>query len=455
MDMRKNIVTVKHSIALVLFALISVFLLAGVLSYGFLTAKRTLADQHAAVDTVARSMVAELRTNVAAGDQAAFNHMGEALQAWLQGLRQATDRMQKQISVADGFTDATTWENTIEKTAVPTAWLANLKRSTQNVGKLLDTGEAYTDGEFVETLTAAARAETVQDQDTLFRQLQVPAANSLAAVQDMTLFIVNEDGTFAVPRRSSSSTRNEIWDHYHAQLVNEMRQQNEGWLYFPPKASWQIDQPQYALRFETIGDDGPVLAVETYFDSELSIMGQGFSRKVLAYFVALFLAAFILSGLTAYLVAKRLDALFTEFTGRSYLAARTDKHGFAIKTEKPVSFKKTAAATRLRADDRETLELKEKLATLKKAVYEQAIDASRVKPSDKSKVETAVASTGTPPEMVTTSRLPRQGKVPAKIRAEQKTKEVFFDDITIDMQGLRSQALKKLIGEFREEKREK
>ena len=41
---------------------------------------------------------------------------------------------------------------------------------------------------------------------------------------------------------------------YHAQMVNEMRLGKEGWLYFPPKASWQLDQDQFVVRYITVNN---------------------------------------------------------------------------------------------------------------------------------------------------------------------------------------------------------
>jgi hypothetical protein len=435
-----------------LFLSIVVFVTIGLMSYGFLAAKRTLADKQASLDAIIQCLDEQLTTSPSAANTRVFSSMGDELQTWLRGLREATARLQKQCNVAAGFDHGTTWEDNIEKTVVPAAWLTNLERTTQTVGTYLDDGSQYADEAFLNEMFDAAVIQASQANDRPFREIKTPVMNKIAAVHDMSFFIVKEDGTFIVPRESSSEKRNEVWTRYHAQLVNEMRQQEEGWLYYPPKAVWQIDQPQYALRFMTIGDTGAVVAVETYLESELSLLGQVLNKKVLAYFMGIFLIALIVSGLIAYIVARRLDGFVTEFTGKSYGSATQHKKGFTIRTEKPLTYKKHQDIQNRTADDREALDLKDKLATLKKAVYEQAIDTARIKQSDKPRVAVAAENVTAGQETVKTSRLARQDKAGMQVRTGQKTKEVFYDDITLDMQGIRSSELKKLIGEFRDGK---
>ncbi|MBN1493024.1 MAG: hypothetical protein JW938_02645 [Candidatus Omnitrophica bacterium] len=450
---------IKNIVALSLAAFVIIFMMIGILFYGYAQVKQALAQQQLVIDSVVQAIAQQFVVFSAKETEGQGRSVTDELREWLAGLNDASGKLKHQMAVLGSLQSNSVWQDNIEKRVVSADWLKTVERSVDELSKHLAAGKVYQNGAFLDRMTEAARVRVMSAAQDPAAQLTYPILRQMEVLQDMSFYIIKQDGSFVVPRESLSERRNAIWQNYHAQMVNEMRLDKEGWLYFPPKASWQLDQDQFVIRYVTINDGETIVAVESFLPSELRLFSEVFTAKLVGSLLLAGLIAFALMQIVAYVLLRRLDGMFLEYTGKSYLAGKKQETARALKdnsAQKP--FKKIVE--RPKKDVAQEIEaaavLQQKLVSLKKAVYEKAESNATsdytitTRPAPE-KAETSKKQN----ETFTTSRLLRPQNAPRAQKAEPAAGNVFHDEAVIDVNNIRSSALKKVISEFREEKTHK
>lgn len=91
--------------------------------------------------------------------------------------------------------------------------------------------------------------------------------------EDYQVFIINaEDGSYVVERAGWSDADRLVWEAHRTKLIYQMQKQRMGWIFYPDKGPWGFFQDSRAIRFFSLEENGWLVAVETFVDSQATIL---------------------------------------------------------------------------------------------------------------------------------------------------------------------------------------
>ena len=121
------------------------------------------------------------------------------------------------------------------------------------------------------------------------------------------VFIIKQaDGSMVVERHGDAEDEQKLWERYRTKLIYEMQKQKRGWIVYPDKIPWQLDQRQKIIRYLPIDEMGWILAVESARPTELELIKQAI--RPLAFFTVLFVL-FLGGGCFWFMTNKYFDII--------------------------------------------------------------------------------------------------------------------------------------------------
>lgn len=111
---------------------------------------------------------------------------------------------------------------------------------------------------------------TTQAMAVQLKANQVPFSG---ASVDPGVFIINQtDGTVLIDRRNGGYPAQKLWEGYKTKIIYEMQKQKRGWIEYPDKSTWSLNEPRRIIRYISIDELNWILAVEDLQPSSMDLI---------------------------------------------------------------------------------------------------------------------------------------------------------------------------------------
>ncbi len=296
---------------------------------------------------------------------------------------------------------------------------------------------------------------------------------SLENVGNYVIFVINQsDGSYIFQRKARSIEDAQMWESYHSMLIYQMQKQKQGWVTYPKNSSKQASR---MIRYLPIEKLGWVVAVEAVMDSNLDIIRSVFDWDVgIRILFILLIALYILRFLThrnfsivKKIIADNLENSFMNLSNEDIWGATNAERKIAEKVGHNAlkdSELFSGGIERSRDDFGEPVLSKEKVETESiKSIPE--FDIPQIKEKNSSEPDVAETESvaenfekekkfSKPAFEEESSPVKKEFK-PVKVKEEMSHLDIIeddssLDDLKIDVQGIKSPILKKMIKELRE-----
>jgi len=108
---------------------------------------------------------------------------------------------------------------------------------------------------------------------------------------DFLFYVIDQkDGMYVFEQGKRSLEEENLWERYSRKLIYEMQKQRQGWIFYPEKKPWQINASQRVIRYVPIDELDWIVALETHKKSDLSLLKEFFNPGLF------FLVFVIISG---------------------------------------------------------------------------------------------------------------------------------------------------------------
>lgn len=285
--------------------------------------------------------------------------------------------------------------------------------------------------------------------ETMAAQLKANQVPSSLGPEGNGVFIISQnDGSVVVEKHLGTDAQEEEWQRYRTKLIYEMQKQKRGWIVYPEKKNWRLNQPQRVIRYMAIDELGWILAVEAQRPTELQLLKGAFKKSNYVFMLCLILfgaaAIWLINERYFYLIWRSItDTVENNFMSLSGEDSIWDK--FKTGSRSGDDLEKEALGLG-------NLQRKNALEKPRETVAPEVpfIETLRMptsteefKPIDPSAVESKTVQHSEPVREVEV----RQAK---ETPAPQEDGEKKDNPLTINVNEIKSQALKKIIKQFRE-----
>ncbi|OGX25585.1 MAG: hypothetical protein A2Y03_04230 [Omnitrophica WOR_2 bacterium GWF2_38_59] len=261
------------------------------------------------------------------------------------------------------------------------------------------------------------------------------------------LFILDKKtGEYILDRKFRDSNQRTLWLSYHKKLIYQMQKQSDGLIYYPKDIQNTVFDGTNAIRYFTIDEDGVIVAIETYIESKTAQIKEILQTNTLLKLSGitligiLFLFFFAQSNFIKMrtTISENLESSFMNMNNENLLydSGYENNTPHNINSTSPLIF--------------------EKLKPIEDEAFQEDI-VSRNKPDeikdefvdDNKQILEKVDSNKTP-LLKTVRKEGRSHKTKEPATSELGNKEAYVDDLTIEIEGIKSPLLKKLIKDIRE-----
>ncbi|MBL8014009.1 MAG: hypothetical protein JNN05_09200 [Candidatus Omnitrophica bacterium] len=99
------------------------------------------------------------------------------------------------------------------------------------------------------------------------------------------VYVLNQaDGTYAFEPPKRSPDGQVLWERYSKKLIYEMQKQKQGWIFYPEKAANPIPGYQQVIRYLPIDESGWIVAVESSMPVGITKTGNVFDYRFFTFF---------------------------------------------------------------------------------------------------------------------------------------------------------------------------
>lgn len=287
--------------------------------------------------------------------------------------------------------------------------------------------------------------------ETMANQLKSNQVPSSLGPEGQGVFIINQnDGVIVIDKHLGTDVQQEEWQRYRSKLIYEMQKQKRGWIVYPEKKPWQVHQMQRVIRYLAIEELGWILAVEAPRPTDFQLLCGAFKKT--SY---LFIAGLLLSGILAiWLINERYF-----FVIWRSITDTVENNFMSLSGEDSIWDKFKTSGKGTHDLEKEALGLgfqQEKIRQNQvEAIYEKSVPAveSLRTPQEAEQFLPIDVPLPTPkPEVKQENKPEFKLREPVlKEEAEIKKDEPKdFNQLTINVNDIKSPALKKIIKQFRE-----
>jgi len=124
---------------------------------------------------------------------------------------------------------------------------------------------------------------------------------------------------FIIERNNAQIDEHLLWEQYKTKLIYQMQKQRQGWTEYPFKKPWQFFNANKVIRFLTLDDLGWIIALEATQPSEWDLVQQILTPKSGVQIFSVFLFGFILISLQTMGFSHNLRKIILNSLEKSYL----------------------------------------------------------------------------------------------------------------------------------------
>ncbi len=273
-------------------------------------------------------------------------------------------------------------------------------------------------------------------------------------------FAVDQNSAYIFERKELSGEDSDLWKQYYKKLLYQMQKQKRGWISYPLRKPWNIFLNTHIIRYTTMDELGWVVAVEAPQQSEWSLFQRLFSSDILLLLLSLMALgiAFLRIGINLY--TKNIKGLLSTSIEEDYLSFENELG--SLKHDKKNARLNKNPKEVIKAYPAEPEDIKKPSTVIPHITLENPFEAkltqnsalslnqpTPVIPSIQSNVLKEPAPYPAPktpfkpsaPELTMPQQKPEAPKPPASL-----------DKMTIEIEGIKSPILKKLLKQMRNEK---
>jgi hypothetical protein len=288
-----------------------------------------------------------------------------------------------------------------------------------------------------------ARLDTsTQAMAAQLKASQVPF--SASNVEPGVLIINQADGSVIIDHRNLIEAQQNLWERYKTKIIYEMQKQKRGWIEYPDKSTWALNEPRRIIRYLAIDELNWILAIEEPKPSSWDLFKEAVNPATC---LMIFLI-FILSSVLLWLLTERYLSVI-----KRQISDKLEGNLLSLSGEEKLWTKSYAQMPQVNEGTKESgIEFSiPKVESMPQPASDPILEENFQAPSsasvsnkaiDQSLVEKAKAPI-TPKETLKTSHQPKEKMKPLVNAAESQ-------DLTIDEQNIKSPVLKKMLQKFRE-----
>jgi len=271
--------------------------------------------------------------------------------------------------------------------------------------------------------------------------------NNISGTAHIPFVIDQKEGNYVIERKDTDSYDKLLWEQYRSKLIYQMQKQRQGWINYPLKKPWQFFVENKIIRYITLDNPGWIIVVEAVYPSEFALAKKVFSAKML---FQIFLLA--LAGL--FVIHFNIKHALHDL--KRSLADSLEKNFFNIDKEDLAKKSKTTnlvAPETMKAHIPPVVKTESTVTESPKVSQESSSLINSDMPFISKAADIALQKKG----QVQYFEKPKaqEEKVesvrPIRSTPAEAEDEGAWDDLTIELKGIQSPALKKMIKELRNE----
>ncbi|MBU0468079.1 MAG: hypothetical protein KKD07_00630 [Candidatus Omnitrophica bacterium] len=261
------------------------------------------------------------------------------------------------------------------------------------------------------------------------------------------VFILDKKtGGYILDRKFKDPIQRTLWLSYHKKLIYQMQKQTDGLIFYPKDILNTVLDGTNAIRYFTIEEDGVIIAIETNIESKVSqikeILQTNTILKLLGITLIgiLFLFSFAQRNFITMrtTISENLESSFMNMNNENLFS----DSNFESNTLQKINSNSPLIFEKLKPVEEEFLQEKIVVKNKPEIIKEDFIADH--------KLILEKADTNKEPSLKTVKKEGRAHKTKEPMINESDNKEAYVDDLTIEIEGIKSPLLKKLIKDLRE-----
>jgi len=313
------------------------------------------------------------------------------------------------------------------------------------------------------------------DQTAQFVANQLKSKKEIAAenIGNYVIFAIDQkDGSYVFQRQARSIEDAQIWESYHTMLLYQMQKQKKGWVVYPQNSPKKISR---MVRYLPVEELGWIVVVDAVMDSNMDFIQGVFNWEMgTRILFVLVLALYILRFLThrnfsilKKIIADNLESSFMNLSNEDIWGASNAEQKIAEKVEHNALRDSEAFSGDIEnlRDDLGGSSAQQEKTEEDVIISEHGFDIPKIKEEKILKLDSAEKESAAEnfekekkfnKQVFEEEATPIKKKIiPVKVEKEIFQKDAieedsFLDDLKIDVQGIKSPILRKMIKELRE-----
>ena len=288
------------------------------------------------------------------------------------------------------------------------------------------------------------------------------------------IFVINKNsGDFILEREIWADENPDLWKSHETKVLYEMQKQGQGWIFYPEVDAFNLTKDQRIIRYLTINELNAIIAIEGNKKSPLEILQvifePNFFIKLSGLFIMGFIIIYTMTNRTITIVRNmvvnslenNMMSMPTDTTWSRNEVKSSDTQQLNQKNDSFIQQTQTQPTSEPEPERMESsLDNNQKqqfepvepdqLKTQKKAQKRQPAPFTQQEidePFKAYEINKEIYEETVVKEEPIKKVVPKRKVVKSKVKKEKSP----LDDLTIEMQGIKSPVLRKLIKEIRSE----
>ncbi len=270
-------------------------------------------------------------------------------------------------------------------------------------------------------------------------------------------FIINQrDGSYIYRENNPARINDPLWESYEKKLIYQMQKQEHGIIFYPEKREYEIYKTLRGIKYTTLKEKGWIVAVEGYINSDLMQLKDIFSRKYFINICIVFMCGVVVLRLITLRYHHIMRKVITEHVENNLINFNDIGNNKVIpktvyddswEADRGDGFKPVANIAQFEKVDKKFENEQDNIIQTTKInpFVDDAPVSNNVKDDINKDEHVPIPASNNKDEIISESMVSEK-------RSTEEPDNSVLEDLTIDISGIKSPLLKKMIKEMREDK---